>query len=183
MSYNILEERSYVLYLNSVDKVSGTNNAATFNVDWQDFLPTNFNEYKVIWSFQTTGGYYKDATNNSAIYSTAKVAADFGSRQFCYDTARKGPCTTLGYISRDQQTSTTSSNILTAFYYQYPAKSMTRPSITSLIVTITNMFSGLPFVNTDSTSVAQSDMTNWQMCLEFIPIVSSEVIDVRFQNS
>jgi hypothetical protein len=181
MSYNVLEQRTYTLYINSADKISGTNNAAVFNVDWEEFLPHNFNEYKMVFSFQTTGGYYKD-TGSTAIYSTAKVSADFGTRQFCYDTARRGSSTTIGYISRDQQTSTTSSNILTCFYYQFPAKSMTRPSNNSFTVSVTNMFSGLPMTNTDNTGTATSDMTNWQMCMEFFPISTSLVSDMKFQN-
>jgi hypothetical protein len=67
MSYNVLEQRTYTLYINSSDKISGTNNAAVFNVDWEEFLPHNYNEYKMVFSFQTTGGYYKD-TGSTAIY-------------------------------------------------------------------------------------------------------------------
>jgi hypothetical protein len=180
MSYNVLEERTYTLFMSSADKVSGTNNKATFFIDWSQFLPDNFNEYKVIFSFQTVGGYYKDT--GSVVYSTAKVAIDFGSRQFSYDTSSRSTGFTLGYITRDQQTTTSSSNILSAFYYQYPAKSMTRPSNTSITVSLTNMYNGQPLVTTDNTGTAQGDMTAWQMSIEFIPIQTSRIGDIKFHN-
>ena len=181
MSYNTLADRSYTLYLASGDKVSGSNNNATFNIDWSQLLPVNYNEYKMIWSFQTTGSYYKD-TAGTAIYSTAKVAINFGCRQFSYDAATRTPSNTIGYITRDQQTTTSASNILSAFYYQFPAKTMMRPSNNAITLTVTNMYSGLPFVTTDNAGVAQSDMSSWQMAIEFIPIDSSLRTDIQFQN-
>jgi hypothetical protein len=135
----------------------------------------------MVFSFQTTGGYYKD-TESTAIYSTAKVSADFGICQFCYDTASRGSSSTMGYISCDQQTSTTGSNIFTCFYYQFPPKSMIRPSNNTFTVSFTNMFSGLPMTNTDSGGTAYADMTASQMCMEFFPISSSLVSDIKFQN-
>ena len=48
---NSLETKSYTLYLSSVDKVSGTNNNATFNVNFQDFLPKEYDTYKIGFSF------------------------------------------------------------------------------------------------------------------------------------
>jgi hypothetical protein len=182
MAYYTIESRTYTLYINSADKISGTNNNANFYVEWESFLPVNYNEYKMVWCLQTTGGYYKD-TGSTTIYSTAKVSADFTTRQFSYDTAKGGPTNTIAYITRDQKTSTTSSNILTSFYYQFPAKTMQRPSNNTFNVSITNMYTGVPFVNTDSGGTAQSDMTNWQMCMEFFPIESSLVKNVMFQNN
>jgi AAA15 family ATPase/GTPase len=181
MSYNVLESRTYTLFINSADKISGTNNNASFFVDWCQVLPDAYNEYKMIFTFQTSGGYYKDLSG-SAIYSTAKVSADFGSRQFAYDTAKRGPTNTIGYISRDQQTTTTSSNILSCFYYQYPAKTMVKPTNTVFTVSVTNMYSGLALVNTDGGGNPQSDMTPWQACFEFFPISSSLNNDMKFHN-
>lgn len=181
MSYNVLESRTYTLYINSADKLTGTNNNSTFFVDWAQVLPDAYNEYKMIFTFQTSGGYYTDLSG-SAIYSTAKVSADFGSRQFSYDTAKRGPSNTIGYISRDQQTATTSSNVLSCFYYQYPAKTMTKPTNNMFSINITNMYSGLPLVNTDRLGNALSDMTPWQACFEFFAIEGSLNNDMRFHN-
>jgi hypothetical protein len=57
---NQLDKNSYTLFLNSSDKVSGTNNNANFDVNWDDFLPRDIEYFKVVYSFQTSGGYYRD---------------------------------------------------------------------------------------------------------------------------
>jgi hypothetical protein len=44
------------------------------------------------------------------------------------------------------------------------------------------MFSGLPMTNTDSGGTATGDMTAWQCCMEFFPISSSLISDMKFQN-
>ena len=36
---------SYVLYLNSIDKISGNNNNAVYNVEWSSFLPYNVKQF------------------------------------------------------------------------------------------------------------------------------------------
>ena len=56
----ILSDKSYTLFLSSADKVSGTNNSANFNVNWDSFLPREYSIYKVTFSFQSGGGNYKD---------------------------------------------------------------------------------------------------------------------------
>ena len=48
------------MFLNSNDKVSGSNNNATYKINWDDFLPRDVDFYKVVFSFQTSGGYYRD---------------------------------------------------------------------------------------------------------------------------
>ena len=58
---NSLETKSYTLFLSSTDKVSGSNNAATFNVNWDAFLPREYDTYKVAFSFQSVGGNYLDS--------------------------------------------------------------------------------------------------------------------------
>ena len=58
---NSLETKSYTLFLSSTDKVSGTNNSATFNVNWDSFLPREYDAYKVAFSFQSGGGNYLDS--------------------------------------------------------------------------------------------------------------------------
>jgi hypothetical protein len=59
---NSLETKSYTLFISSNDKVSGTNNNATFNINWDSFLPREYDTYKLAFSFQTGGGNYKDNT-------------------------------------------------------------------------------------------------------------------------
>jgi hypothetical protein len=64
---NQLDKPSYTVFLNSNDKVSGTNNNANYQINWSDFLPNNVEKYKLVFSFQTAGGYYKDNFSNFQI--------------------------------------------------------------------------------------------------------------------
>lgn len=57
---NQLDKPSYTLFLNSTDKINGTNNNANYQVNWDDFLPREIENYKVVYSFQTAGGFYRD---------------------------------------------------------------------------------------------------------------------------
>ena len=59
--------KNYTLFMTSQDKVSGTNNNAMFNVNWESFLPRDYDTYQLSFSFNATAGYYKD-TNNTTVY-------------------------------------------------------------------------------------------------------------------
>ena len=86
------EGKSYVVVLNSVDKTSGTNNQASFNVDFS-FLPKNYQYFKMNYSFQSAGGVYKDqiiefggsTSGNTLTISTYDTAI---TGQFCSLNAR-----------------------------------------------------------------------------------------------
>ena len=70
---NQLDKQSYTLFLNSSDKVSGTtNNNASYIVNWDDFLPREIDYYKLVYSFQTAGGYYRD---NFAQFKVSAIGA------------------------------------------------------------------------------------------------------------
>lgn len=56
----VVDTTTYSLVINSADRISGTTNNATYQINWRDFLPDNYNTYKVAFSFQTVGGYYSD---------------------------------------------------------------------------------------------------------------------------
>ena len=56
----VVDSTTYSLVINSADRISGTNNNATYQINWRDFLPDNFDTYKIAFSFQTVGGYYSD---------------------------------------------------------------------------------------------------------------------------
>jgi hypothetical protein len=63
---------SYNLYISSSDKVSGNNRDGVFQVNWDDFLPREYSAYTTTFSFQSTGGAFKDtaATFTASIAST-----------------------------------------------------------------------------------------------------------------
>ena len=62
----VVDSTTYSLVINSVDRVSGTNNNATFQINWKDFLPDDYQSYKLAFSFQSSGGYYSDGSYASA---------------------------------------------------------------------------------------------------------------------
>ena len=99
MSFLISENKTYSLVLNSSDKVSGTNNNATFMVDWYQFLPEKFGEYKMIMTFQTTGGYYADGVYpKSPSVTAASTIPNFGSLLANTTNIFAGPSSTTNTI-------------------------------------------------------------------------------------
>jgi hypothetical protein len=56
-------DTTYTLVLNSNDRIAGgTNSFATFQINWNELLPTEYERYKMVFTFQTTGGYYADGS-------------------------------------------------------------------------------------------------------------------------
>ena len=78
---NQLDKCSYTLFLSSTDKVSGSNNNASYQVNWDDFLPRDIEYYKTVFSFQTAGGYYRDN------YSQFQISNIGASTQPSFQTA------------------------------------------------------------------------------------------------
>lgn len=177
LNNNYLDTKSYTLYLSSSDKMSGSfNNNAIFDIDWSVFLPKEYTQFKVSYSFVSMGGSYTDISLSN--YNSCKIVTDFNSRSCSYDSGSKGPSLTLGFAQRDLQLTGVSSNCFTSSLFQYPAKTIFAPTQNSLNIKIynTGLQGGLLnqlLVNTLSTGVALTDMTNWNMILEFIPIVQS----------
>jgi len=60
-----MSEVTYSLVVNSQDKIAGTHNNATFNIEWDNFLPVDIKEYKVRYTFQSTAGYYNDGVHQT----------------------------------------------------------------------------------------------------------------------
>ena len=84
--------------------MSGKNNNATFQINWNDFLPRNYKYYNVTFSFQTSPGFYKDDTPNSKFYANCEFSCDFYTKTFSFGTSTKASSITLGYAQRDIQT-------------------------------------------------------------------------------
>jgi hypothetical protein len=87
------EGKTYVVVLNSNNKIGGTNNQASFNVDYS-FLPKNYQYYKMNYSFQSAGGVYKDqiiefggSTSGNTLTISA-IETISGVTQFCALNAR-----------------------------------------------------------------------------------------------
>jgi hypothetical protein len=169
---NVLSETiTYSIVINSKDKISGLNNNANFIIPWLQCIPTTkYQKFKIVFNMQTVGGFYKDSTTGGITYSSAKILVDFGSRNFQYDTSNNGPSTVLGILSRDLQTTNSSSNTFSSFFYQNTSKVIGKPTNNFLNVQVLNNYNNGPLYNTDTNGIVQSDMTPWTLFLEFIPI-------------
>ena len=248
---NSLETKTYTVFLASVDKASGTNNQASFQINWDDFLPREYDQYKMTFSFQSGGGNYLDksfscaATANgtngtntftvtttsitgtmavgqivsgpasipsgtyitavsgvntpsaglqtitiskkltatltlgspvgSIVYSGCKITCDSLGRSYSYDSNTKGPSITLGYAQRDIQSSTSTSNSFSAFYLQFPPKTISRPNQNFITFGLYNLNNGFLLTDTTSGGVPTTDCTNWNIILEFIPVLNSGI--------
>lgn len=241
---NQLETKSYTLFLSSADKISGTNNQATFNINWDDFLPREYDTYKMTFSFNTVGGYYKDidfsctsssmtaggttltitsgltgvvapgqliggsagianntfivsqltgtggtgtyqvskpflstlpatSTNGFTCYTGCKIVMDSLGRSYSFDTAKMGQSSTLGYSQRDIQTSTSTSNSFSTFYLDFPPKTINRPNQNLITISIFNTFNNFLLVDTNKGGTVRTDMSNWNLILEFTPVQNS----------
>ena len=179
--YSTMDKTTYSLVINSADKVSGTNNNANYNINFQNFLPQNYDKYKVIFSAQTACGYYKDPVGNASSYGSAKLLIDFNCRQYSYDTSKNSQSTVLGFLQRYGPTSavTTASTVLSTFYCQYPPRCITRPITTNIHVKFINKQDNTPFVDTNSSGATTTDMTSYSIFLEFIRLEDS----IRNPNS
>jgi len=240
---NSLETKSYTLFLSSVDKIGGKNNEAQFNVNWADFLPIDYDTFKVTFSFQTGGGYYLDKTFTSAtntassgsttltlntvntgvvvpgmilsgsafiqagtyivsgpanggtgayviskpttgvilntsiagnvVYSGCKIVCDMLGRSYSFDSGKTGPSSILGYAQRDLASTQSTSNSFSAFYLQFPPKTISRPNQNLVTFSFYNLNNNFLLTDTTSTGLLQSDMTNWNIILEFTPCLTS----------
>ena len=57
----ITTDITYSLVLHSNDRIAGTHNNPTFNIEWDNFLPPDIADYKVCYTFQSTSGFYCDS--------------------------------------------------------------------------------------------------------------------------
>ena len=169
------EKETYTLFINSTDKISGTNNNGQYLVNWNDFLP-QYNFFKMVFTFQTAGGYYKDFTGN--VFASARIAFDTGGKSHSFDTKSLSQSATIGYLNRDIQISTSSSNTLSCFHNQNSAKTISRPNQNVITIQIyntstTTATNSLLFDTNSAGTALSTDMSNWNMIIEFIPIEDS----------
>jgi hypothetical protein len=120
---------SYNIYINSNDKMSGKNINATFQINWNDFLPRNYKYYNVTFSFQTAPAFYKVDTTNSKFYANCEINCDFYTKTFSFETSTQASSITLDYSQRVIQTASNynSKNTFACFNRYSTSKTITRP--------------------------------------------------------
>ena len=156
-------------------------NNATFTIDWANFLPREYTQYKVWFNFQSTGGNYKDTAGSTLTYSAAKIFINFGCRSFTYDTGSKGGSLLLGMVQRDIQTTTSASNTFSCYYTWNPPKSISRPESNIITVQIVNpantVAPNLLYDTNTSGSTVAVDCTPYTMLIEFVPLDNDVVFN------
>ena len=125
--------KNYNLYLASNDKVSGTNNNAVFNVNWEAFLPRDFDTYQIMFNMNVVAGYYKDISGTTSL-SHVKVVLDTQGRSFSYDTSTSSPSFTLGYANREPSNATSTLNGYNAFFGYNAPKTINRPTQNQILL-------------------------------------------------
>jgi len=189
-----METKKYNLYLSSVDKVSGTNNNATFNINWT-FLGTQYKEFDIQFIFVSAGGIFTDNSNVTPILynSVIKLSSNLvGNRNYNFDVNQA--YNTLGYVKLDQayvlgsaiSTSSTicKGNSYTCLMNENPSKRISYPQSSQLNIQIQNLSALLnnQSVNGTLTNYLQkecntsyvysSDFPNWTMIIQFTPVTS-----------
>jgi len=194
-------KKCYNLYLSSTDKISGTHNNPTFNINWDTFLPRN-KFFLVNFSFLTAGGLYNDvmvSTNVSYSQSNIKITSNLIDAHYSLDSTTNGPSNTLGYAYFDcnyvfvsgsnNMTGVSKSNAFTCPYGFNPSKIIYRPQNTNLqfwiynVSALTQSYSAVNSqyfqvqlqLNGNGTLTYQSDMTAWNMVLSFVPLDDNEL--------
>ena len=201
-----IDKKSYTVYLSSNDKVSGSNNNGMYNINWDNFLPRNQQDYKVVFSFQSTAGNYKDVTTTTATgtggtavaflnvgggltYSSAKIIMNTQGRSYSFDTSNRSNSNTLGYIQRDVKSAASSGNTLTAFYMQNTPTTVSRPNQDMINIRIVNTHGAGTSLLTDTcassapVSVTGYLFSNGVLTVTAIPAGSTIVIGTIFTGA
>jgi len=148
----LTEDKPYLLFLNSTDKISGSNNDATFYINWDTFLPRKPEQYEVSFMFNSSTGHYSDYGPNTGFFTSAKIKADFNGKNYTYDTSTKSQSLVLGAIRRTIQSTYAD---YSAIYDYNPKKIIQNPNQQFLNIQIINTNSDKPLVdNKGQTSTA-----------------------------
>jgi len=136
-------KKTYNLYLSSNDKISGTHNNPTFNVNWDTFLPRN-KYFSVNFSFVSCAGQYADciAVGQSLYNSAIKINCNLQDTHFSTDTSTQSTTMNLGYATIDcaYVISYTKGNSYIANYVvSNPSKVIIRPTNSQLTFWIYNL--------------------------------------------
>ena len=135
-------KKTYNLYLSSNDKISGTHNNPTFNVNWDTFLPRN-KYFSVNFSFVSCAAQYADCiADGKSLYNSAiKINCNLQDTHFSCDTSTQSTTMNLGYAGIDcaYVISYTKGNSYIANYLSNPSKVIIRPTNSQLTFWIYNL--------------------------------------------
>lgn len=168
---------SYTFVLNSRDKISGSNNSATYNILFSR-LAREYKYYSVSFTFTTDPAFFTDTYdtvgNVNITYSseTGHIRTNLLS-QTSINTANS-PSTVLGIIVRNFNTlnTTTTNNIC----YLYANDTMNqdvvvlRPELDQITIDLFVNSGDTPLVSTNTLGVLQADSPPYILIMKFTPI-------------
>lgn len=156
----------YTLYIKSSDKISGTNNNATFIVNWTDFLDMNVAKYSVNFSYISKFGKFDNVADTKHL---ARLDINTGSKSYTYDTRSKCNSLTLGYVPLIININYDSNN-LQAVPIDNIEKVIDTPTNNILTVSLYKFADyTTPFVDT-AFNANLTDTPDWDLILIFKPI-------------
>lgn len=170
-------EQGYTFVINSRDKISGTNNNGTFNINF-NILPREFKYYQVKFSMVTDSAFYTDTYGVDNVTITYAPQTAFVSCSLLSPLSRQtdnSPSDVLGIILRNQSQSTTiGANSIRYFVAQENTNvpiTVLRPEQDNMTISIITSSIGTYLVSTNlDGSVLQSDMSNYVLIMKFTPI-------------
>lgn len=170
-----MSKKTFNVFINSADRISGTHNNATYDINWESMFPHNPHiandeqNYSVSMTLTTSAGYYG---NYGTTYHTgARVMAYFAAKNWSYDTSTYSRSHVLGHIIRDGSTA-----FLSSASADNPVRVMKRPTINQLTISIYNMnlngnATNPLLLQTNAGNTAEDvDMTPYYMILSFTEV-------------
>lgn len=158
----------YTVYINSNDKISGSNNDATFQINWADFLDLKVDKYKVNFWFATNEDYFSDTATTK--YGLATIYLNTDGKSYSFNTVNKSYSNLLGYAEIVPNVYTGDQGYLNSTPSKNITKIIQRPTNNMVNISIKNFSSGLPFVNSNNIGTPNTTMPMWSMVLYFEPI-------------
>ena len=171
-------EQDYTFVINSRDKISGTNNNGTFNINF-NILPREYKYYQVKFSMITDSAFYTDTYdttgNVNILYAPQTAIVNCSLLSSLSRQTDNSPSRLLGIILRNQSQSTTiGANSIRYFVAQENTNvpiTVLRPQQDNMTISIGTSSLGTFLVSTNlDGSALQSDMSNYILVLKFTPI-------------
>lgn len=167
MDSNHIEYQGHRIYstvVKSANKNYGSNNQATFFFNAENILPNKWSEYICQLSF-----IGDEVTNYDAGSQAWQVSVDIGTRSFSFDNNTQSQSAFIAFVTSNGTTMSCNTS-------DYSGICIGRPTSNNMTISIRNIAGNLV------TATNQTDMNNWIACLTFNPVVSSLIINQRYQD-
>lgn len=168
---------SYTFVIKSSDRISGTNNSATYNILFSR-LPREYKYYSVSFTFATDPAFFVDTydtTGGIEVYYSSEnghIRTNLLS-QTSMET-NNSPSTVLGIITRSFNTLNTT--LVNFICYMYANKStnqevvVLRPEVDQIKIEVNVNTSDFLMVSTDVNGNLQDDLPPYMLVLQFTPV-------------